>query len=461
MIFIRLLLILICLAVPPASAQEPPPREKAFNAESFTLDNGMRVVVIPNHRVPVITHMVWYGVGAADEAPGKSGLAHFTEHLMFKGTQTVPPGEFSKRVRALGGNDNAFTSQDYTAYFQSIAVEHLETVMTMEADRMNNLTFPPEQVDSERLVVLEERRERTENDPTGYFYEQMRSMLFTNHPYSDPVIGWLHEMEALNRENVMDFYNAWYAPNNAILIISGDVTAEKLKPLAEKTYGVLPRETVPERIWTEVPPLLATPRLVLRHPTIQQPSFSRIYRAPAMKQNKQDSLALELVSAIMSQGQNSRLYKSLVVEQKLATNAQMGYNGSAISDATLNIGATPAEGVTLEQLEQAIDAELEKLVRDGVTQQELTEAVTRLRDAYIFSRDSLQGPAMIFGHALITGSSIEDVEYWAYDIQELTVEQLNDVARRFLDPDEIYKRPYVTGYVLPEEAPQAAAGDTP
>lgn len=451
----RLFFILLLLVCAPAAHAQEAAREKIFNAESFTLENGMRVVVIPNHRVPVVTHMVWYGVGGADEQPGQSGLAHYVEHLMFKGTETVPPGEFSKRVRALGGNDNAFTSQDFTAYFQSVAVEHLETVMTMEADRMNNLTFPGAEVDSERLVVLEERRERTENDPTGYFYEQMRGTLFMNHPYSDPVIGWLHETEALTRDNVMEFYNTWYAPNNAILIVSGDITAERLKPLAEKTYGALPAETVPERVWTQVPPLLATQRLVLHHPSIQQPSFLRLYRVPGMRQNKQESLALDLLTSIMSDGQNSRLYKSLVVDQKLATGANMGYSGSAISDATLQISATPAEGVSLEQLEEAVDAELHKVANDGVTRQELTEAVTRLSDAYNFSRDSLQGPAMTFGHALITGSTIEDVEYWAYDIQKLTVEQINDVARRYLDPDDINKRPYVTGYVLPEETAEA------
>ncbi len=445
----RLILVLILFSVP-AYAQDAV-REKAFNAESFTLENGMRVVVIPNHRVPAITHMVWYGVGSADEDLGQSGLAHFVEHLMFKGSENVPPGEFSKRVRALGGNDNAFTSQDYTAYFQSIAAENLETVMKMEADRINNLTFPPEEVDSELKVVLEERRERTENDPTGYFYEQMRSALFVNHPYGDPVIGWLHEMKALSRENVMDFYKTWYAPNNAILIVAGDMSAEKFKPLAEKIYGVLPAETVPERVWTEVPPLLATQRLTLHHPSIRQPELYRIYRVPSMKQNKQDSLALELLAAIMSDGQNSRLYKSLVVEQKIATSADMGYSGSNLSDSTLQVSVTPAEGVTLEKAEEAIDAELAKLVTSGVTPQELSEAVTRLRDAYIFARDSLQGPAMVFGHALITGSTIDDVEYWAYDIGAVTVEQVNDVARRFLDADNMNRRPFVTGYILPEE----------
>ncbi len=442
-----------------AQDQAPPERQievrsKVFNAESFTLDNGMRVVVIPNHTAPVVTHMVWYGVGAMDEPPGQSGIAHFVEHLMFKGTDKIAPGEFSKTVRALGGNDNAFTSQDITAYYQSIATEHLETVMTMEADRMNNLTFPAEEVDSERLVVLEERRQRTENDPSGYFFEQMNTMLFPNHPYGNPVIGWLHEMEALTRDNVMAFYNKWYAPNNAILIVSGDITGTELKPLAEKTYGTLPREDVPQREWTDVPPLLALPKLVLHHPTIRQPLVRRMYRVPSAAQDKKESLALEVLASIMGDGSTARFYKSLVVDQKVATGANFSYSGTALSDARLGIGATPADGVAPEQLEQAIDKELRKLIEEGVTAQELAEAKTRLVDAATFARDSLSGPAMIFGYALITGHTIDDIEYWPYDIQAVTLDDVNAAARKYLNPDSYNKRPYVTGYLLPEKTAQ-------
>lgn len=443
-------IVALLIAVSPAWAQDTA-RTKTFGAESFTLQNGMRVVVIPNRRVPVVTHMVWYGVGAADEPPGLSGIAHFVEHLMFKGTETVPPGEFSKRVRALGGNDNAFTAQDITAYFQSIAVEHLETVMRMEADRMTGLIFPSDQVDSERLVVLEERRMRTDNDPAGYFSEQIRTALFPNHPYGNPVIGWLHEMESLDRDNVMAFYKKWYAPNNAILVVSGDVTAAQLKPLAEKIYGVIPARDVPERKWTQVPPLLGEPRLVMRHAVIRQPTLQRLYRVPSAKDNKPDSLALEVLASIVGDGAAARFYKALVVDGKMATGARFVYESSALSDSTLSLSATPAQGVTLEVLEAAIDDELRKLVKDGVTPQEMAEAKTRLMDASIFARDSLQGPAMTFGYGLMTGSTIDDIEYWPYDIEAVTAEQVNDAARRFLDPDNTGTRPHVTGYMLPKE----------
>lgn len=427
-----------------------PKREKTFNAEHFVLDNGMNVVVIPNHRAPVVTHMVWYGVGAADEPRGHSGLAHFLEHLMFKGTQEIPPGAFSKRIRALGGRDNAFTGKDFTAYHQSIAAEHLETVMAMEADRMKNLILPPEEVKSELLVVIEERRQRTDNTPTGHFFEQMYALLFPNHPYSIPVIGWMHELQAMTPETPVAFYRTWYAPNNAYLIISGDTSAAEVRPLAEKTYGQVPAQDLPERHWPEVPELYANPRLKMHHPDIQQPAFYRLYRAPSANQDKQASLALEVLGSILDHGQNSRLYKSLVVEQKLATGVNFNYGSSARSDAVITISASPAPGVSLETLERAIEEELRTLVRDGVTAQEVSDATTRLRDAYTFSRDSLQGPAMIFGYNLMTGASIEDIEYWASDIAAVNAEQINDVARRYLDPDNPGKNFYVTGYVMPE-----------
>ena len=430
----------------PAFAQE-----KTFNAESFTLGNGMDVVVIPNHRAPVVMHMVWLRAGSGDEQKGQSGAAHFVEHLMFKGTEKIAPGEFSKKVRALGGNDNAFTSYDFTAYHQSVAAEHLETMMEMEADRMTGLTFPQAEVDSEKLVVIEERRERTENDPRTFFYEQMRAALFVNHPYGTPVIGWFHEVDALNRPAVKSYYDAWYAPNNAILVVSGDITAEKLKPIAERTYGQIPRKEVPKRNWTTVPPLPGQPVLTMRHPTIRQPSLSRLYRVPSYHMSKPDSLALQVLQDAVSGGAATRFYKSLVVEKKLATGINLDYNGSQWSDATLAIGAVPADNVDMKDLEAAIDDELRALVKDGITDQEITEAKTRMKDAAAFARDSLSGPAMIFGAALTSGETIEDVEFWPANIDKVTTEQVQDVAKRFLDPDERHMRPYVTGYLLPTE----------
>ncbi|MCB1556557.1 MAG: insulinase family protein, partial [Alphaproteobacteria bacterium] len=402
------------------------------------------------HRAPVVTHMVWYRVGAADEPPGRSGMAHFLEHMMFKGTPTVPPGDFSRRVAALGGNDNAFTGQDYTAYFESIARDNLETVMAMEADRMRNLAPPEADFSSELQVVIEERRERTENDPRAYFTEQMRAALFPNHPYANPVVGWFHEVDALSWQNAQDFYNDWYAPNNAILVVSGDMTLDELKPLAKKTYGwIAPRE-VPERHWTAVPPLLSNPVLTLRDPSIRQPVWLRMIRVPSAVQNRDDARALEVLANIMDGGAATRLYKLLVVDQKIATGIGLSYDPDSRGDAVLTIQATPAPGVEIKALEQAIDETFQGLISGGVTDQELREAKDRMKDAAVYARDSLAGPAMVIGRALAVGETLDDVETWPDQIEAVTVDQVRDVATRFLNPDDNGKRPYVTGYLLPE-----------
>ncbi len=443
-----------------AETQAPVASEKIFNAETFKLDNGLQIVVIPNHRTPVVTHMVWYKVGRADEPPGKSGIAHFMEHLMFKGSEGMAPGEFSKTIRALGGNDNAFTGQDYTAYFQSIAVDHLEKVMTMEAGRMRGMNPPPAEVESERKVILEERRQRIENDPRAKFAEQMDAMLFVNHPYGTPVIGWFHEMETLTWDDAKAFYDKWYGPNNAVLVVSGDVTGNAVYELAKKIYGPLAAvETIPERKRTLSPPLGAQSKLLQRHPAMREPVIQRDYRVPSYRQNAADSLALQVLEEIMGGGPTSRFYKSLVVEQKLATESDMGYQSGAWDDSTLSVYATPAPGKHPEEVEQALEQELRKLVAEGVTEDELKDAKTRMQDAAVYARDSLTGPAMTFGYALTTGSSVDDVEYWPRKIEGVTAAQVLDVARRFLDPDKEYEHAPVTGYLLPPapaEPPPAA-----
>lgn len=462
-------MILVALSAPsfPVQAREAaapvevPARTKIYNAESFTLDNGMEFVVIPNHRVPAVTSMVWYKVGAADEPRGLSGMAHYLEHLLFKGTPTVKPGEFSKIVRGLGGNDNAFTTQDYTAFFQSIATIHLETMMKMEADRMLNTNPPPADFTSEQKVVLEERRQRTENDPRGYFSEQLRAMLFINHPYGNPVIGWGHEVAALNWPQIQKFYKAHYAPNNAIMVVSGDITAGQLKPLAEKYFAPLKPITLPSREWTSVPPMIVNPQLTLRHPQIRQPVFMRLYRLPSARQNKDESYALSLLSEIMDGGAATRLYKSLVVDQKIATSVNFSYDGMALSDGTGWLSAVPAEGVSLETVEKALEKELRLLIEKGVTDQELNEAKLRMKDSAAFALDSLSGPAMSVGRALASGVSIDDIEYWPYELDKVTKAQIQTVAGQYLDPDDIKQRPFISGYLLPPEEKQEEAAPVP
>lgn len=412
-----------------------------FNAETFTLNNGLQVVVIPNHRAPVVTHMIWYKFGGSDERPGKSGIAHFLEHLMFKGTPRVPDGQFSKIVKKLGGNDNAFTTHDYTAFFQNVAKEHLPRMMEMEADRMKNLELREDQVGSEREVIIEERRQRIDNQPQARFQEQLMSALFVNHPYGIPVIGWLHEMKTLTRADAMDEYTRWYAPNNAVLIISGDVTAAEVKPLAEKYYGVLPASVLQKRERPLPAPIIAQHRLTMADPRIGQPVITKIYRAP------RGSDALDMLAEIFGGSSTARLYKDLVVDQKLAIAAGADYDPISLNDTTLSLFATPAPGVSVEKLEAALDAEVGKLLSEGVTAAELQGAKSRKKASQTYALDSLQGPAMLFGRAIASGFDADYVETLQDRVQKLQPDDINKAAAAQFAADNVP----VTGILLPQE----------
>ncbi len=447
-------LFLFIFSVSPAFAQNT-----VFDAKSFTLDNGLQIVVVENNRAPVVTHMLWYKVGAADEPRGKSGIAHFYEHLMFKGHShpelgTFAPGEFSRIVRALGGNDNAFTSQDYTAYFQSIASEHLEKMMRMEAGRMRGLNIPQSEFDSENKVILEERAQRTDNDPRAQMAEQLNEALYPNHPYSIPVIGWAHEIAALTLEDATAFYDQYYVPNNAILVVSGDVKGEDVLAMAQKTYGLIPKGSVPVRERTISPPFISETRVTLEHDSIQQPVFQRKYRVPSYRQTPSESLALQVLESIMGGGASSRLYKALVVEQKIATGVSLFYNSAAWNDGSLSVSATPSEGVTLDALELALEEQLRLLIRDGVTEAELTEAKAKLQAEAVYARDSLTGPAMIIGYSMITGSTLQDIETWPAQIEGVSAQNIQAVAATYLNPDAPYQYPPVTGVLMPKQEGQ-------
>ncbi|MDY0008184.1 MAG: pitrilysin family protein [Bdellovibrionales bacterium] len=437
----------LCIALLPS----PAAADKIFNAQSFTLDNGLKVVVIPNHRAPVVTHMIWYKFGGADETAGKSGIAHFLEHLMFKGTPTVPDGQFSRIVKKLGGNDNAFTSQDFTAYYQNVPRAHLEKVMEMEADRMKNLTLREEEVASERQVIIEERRQRVDSRPQAKFQEQMMSTLFVNHPYGVPVIGWLHEIRELTRDDAFDQYNEWYAPNNAILIVSGDVTAKELEPLARKFYGPIPAQTVPERIRTRPAPIIAAPRLMMEDARIGQPVIMKTWRAP------RGDDALDMLAEILGGTSTSRLYKRLVVERKLAISAGAGYEPLSLNDTTFSIHATPAPGVSLADMEAALSQEILILLDKGVTLEELNAAKGRKRAGLTYYLDSLQGPALLFGRVLTSGFGIDYVENIVNRLDKLGIEDIGNAAAQVFRSDDFP----VTGVLLPKTPPQAPAQARP
>lgn len=419
---------------------------RVFDPDTFTLDNGMQVVVISNHRAPIVTHMVWYKVGAADESAGESGNAHFLEHLLFKGTKNLAPGEFSRIIAQNGGRENAFTSQDYTAYFQTVARDRLEIMMKHEADRMTNLVLTDEVVDPEREVVIEERRSRTDNNPSAKLFEAMRAALYLNHPYRLPVIGWQHEIEALNTETALAFYRKWYAPNNAILIIAGDITAEEVRPLAEKYYGVIPARAVPERKRIEEPPQTAARRVTHKSPRVRQPALAINYLAPSYRRGASEHVyALQVLDEVLSGGSTSRLYKSLVVEQKIAVSVGSGYSASALDLTDFSFYASPQPGVDMERLEAAVRAEIDLVLEKGITEDELASAKRRKRAGSVYARDNLSTAPRTIGVSLATGRTIEEIESWPDLIDEVTVEQVLEAARAVFRDESS-----VTGLLLPE-----------
>ncbi|MEQ8332364.1 pitrilysin family protein [Nisaea sp.] len=406
---------------------------KLYEPQSITLSNGMQVVAITDQRAPVVTHMVWYRVGGADEAPGETGLAHFLEHLLFKGTEKVPSGQFSRTVSRNGGEGNAFTGYDYTAYFQTIASDKLPLVMEMEADRMVNLTLDPDEVAAERQVVLEERRSRIDNSPGALLAERTNAALYLNYPYRRPLIGWAHEIEALTRENALAFYRKWYAPNNAVLVMAGDITMAELKPLAEKYYGVIPARAVPERNRPLEPEQISARRVDFAHPQVGQVSWSRRYLAPSRFYGETGMvMPLNVLEEVIGGGATSRLYKSLVIEQKIALSAGASYSGDSIGPGTFTFYAVPAEGTTVEALEAAFEAELAAILRDGVDANEVARAVKSMKASAVYARDSVTAPAHAVGQALAIGRTIADIESWPDQVAAVTQEQVMQAARTIL-----------------------------
>jgi zinc protease len=413
----------------------------------FTLANGLEVVVIPDHRTPVVTHMVWYRVGSADETPGKSGLAHFLEHLMFKGTEKNPQGLFSQTVATIGGQENAFTSSDYTGYFQRTAREHLKTMMEFEADRMTGLVLTDDVVKPELQVVLEEQNMRIANNPAARLSEQVDAALYLNHPYGRPIIGWRQEIEALTRDDALAFYRRFYTPNNAILIVAGDVTADEVKALAEATYGKVKRVTeIAPRKRPQEPQQVAPRTVTLADPRVTQPSLQRYYLVPSYTTAKAgESEAIEVLAHILGRGSNSRLYEQLVVEKGIAVNTSAGYSGTALDDTRLYVSGTPKTGTSLAQLEDAIDTILDEIAQNGVTTDELERAKTRLIADAVYAQDNQGTLARWYGTALTTGGTVELVKSWPERMRAITAEQVRDAARRWLD-----KRRSVTGYLVKE-----------
>ncbi|MER8766513.1 MULTISPECIES: pitrilysin family protein [unclassified Mesorhizobium] len=413
----------------------------------FLLDNGMEVVVVPDHRAPIVTHMVWYKIGSADEPPGKSGIAHFFEHLMFKATSTHAAGELDRAVAAIGGSDNAFTSYDYTAFHETVVPQALGEMMGFEADRMRNLILNDDVIKTERDVILEERRSRIDSNPQAVLDEEIDATLWQNQPYRIPVIGWMQEMEKLNRTDAMAFYNKYYTPNNAVLVVAGDVEPETVKALAEKTFGKIARgPDLPPRIRPVEPEQNTRRTVTLTDGRVSVPSFTTQWVVPSYHTAKPgEAEALDVLSEILGGGNRSRLYQELVVRQGIAAEAGAFFQGTMLDDTNFTVYGAPRGDAKLADIEAAVDAEIARIAKDGVTSDELEKSKDRFVRSMIFARDKQEDMANIYGSTLATGGNVQDVQQWPDRIRKVTADQVKEVAARYLNLDHA-----TTGYLLPE-----------
>lgn len=438
-------LILTVFAASFASASSAETFQIAPNAEASMLKNGLQIVVIPDNRAPVVTHMLWYKVGSADETPGKSGIAHFLEHLLFKGTKANPDGAFSKRIAEIGGQENAFTSSDYTGYFQRVAPTHLAEMMALEADRMRNLVLTDDVVLPEREVVLEERSSRIGNNPSARLGEAIDASFYKNHPYRFPVIGWEHEIKQLNRTDAFAFYEKHYTPENAILIVAGDVVPQEVFDLAKATYGTVSRngEALP-RLRPIEPPMETARTVTLTNEQVKQPSVRRSFMTPSYNTAEgSEAAALALLSDILGGGPTSRIYKELVLNGGPATAAGSWYQGQQLDSGRVSFYAVPNGSQKIEDLIEMVQGIVDTIKTAGVDQDELDKARNRMIADTVYAQDNQASLARIVGVGLTTGLTLEEIQNWPELLQSVTTEDVQNVARKYLDADRS-----ITGYLL-------------
>jgi zinc protease len=420
------------------------PRQIGNNTFQFALANGMQVLVIPDHRAPVATQMLWFRVGAVDDPPGISGLAHFFEHMMFRGTKAYPDDAFSQIIAKNGGETNAFTDHDYTAFYEQLAKDRLPLAMKLEADRLVNLDLSDAHVIPERDVVLEERRMRVDNEPQSLMAEQMHAALHLSHPYGRPVIGWAEEVRRIDRVSAQDFYDHHYAPNNAILVIAGDVTPDEVRKMAQDAYGKVPARTLAPRAESAEPPRMAETRMTITRADARVPIFSRLYRVPSYSQGLPGRAeGLEVYAQLLGGDQTSVLYRVLVEQKKLATDVGASYDGYVRDTAEFSVYAVPRPGVTLEQIEKAVDQVLQvntlALPRDN----DLARAKTGLIASVTYRRDSQFSLASAYGQALTIGLTVDDVNEWPARIRAVNAESVRKAAQ------SLSRRQAVTAYLIP------------
>lgn len=434
----------VCLPWQMTQAATPLPQSMQVNEQDsvtqFKLDNGMQVVVKQDHRSPVVVHQVWYKIGSTFEQSGNTGISHMLEHMMFKGTQTHEPGEFSKIVARLGGKENAFTSTDYTAYYQVVGKQHLEKVMELESDRMRNVVLTDEEFYKERDVVAEERRWRIEDKPESKLYEQFKATAFINSPNHHPIIGWMSDVENWKAEDAFAWYKQWYAPNNAILVVVGDVQPEAVLELAKKYYG----RYAPETITTPKPQIELTQEGERRITLKAKTNLTKLYmgfHAPTLvtaktPTEKQEVYALSVLSSILDGDDSSRIAKNLVRKADIVVGAGAGYDGTDRLQTLFMFNATAAEGKTPEQVEKAIWGEIEKLQTQLVSQAELERVLAQAEAQYIYHQDSIQSQATVLGSLLSVGLEADLLDNWVENIRKVTPEQIQAVAKKYLNPDK-------------------------
>jgi zinc protease len=418
-----------------------------FYPETATLKNGMQIVVLPNNRAPVITQMIWIKAGGTSDPWNNSGVAHFIEHLFFKGTKNHAEGDYSKIISRMGGTENAMTSYDYTAYYATFGAQHLDEVMALEADRFANWLVTDAQVAAERDVILKERQQTTDNKPVARFWEHITAALYPNHPYQRPVLGWRSEMEKLDRALVENYYHSYYTPQNMILVLSGDITLAKAQPLAEKYFGKLAPHDVPPRLSPAIPPLAGEQNLIMTSPLVQETIWSRHYLVdPARPETIAHSDAQIILAKILGDGRTGRLYRRLVVKDKIATSADISFDPIAFGPARFSIIVTPEPDVSLDKIVTAVDDEVKKLLKDGVTDLEVKNATQGIQIETTYARDSVMGPAMIVGEALVAGLDLQTVENRPQRMRAVTKESVMQAAQNILQHPAS-----LTGILLPEK----------
>jgi zinc protease len=445
--FVQGALLAACLAAASSAPAQPRAQQSSQpKAFQFALQNGMQVIVLPDHRAPVITQMLWYRVGAVDDTPGIGGLAHFFEHMMFRGTTVNPGNSFSLTVARNGGEDNAFTTHDYTAFYEEIAKDRMRVVMGLEADRIANLDLSDANVRTERDVVMEERRMRIDNDPQSLMREQMDAALYMSHPYGRPVIGWPDEIRHIDRVAAQDYYEHHYAPNNAILVIAGDVTSDEVRTAAEAEYGKLQARPLVPRWEFAQPARLGETRLSVSRADVKVPLFMRLYRVVSYPEARPgEAEALETLAQLIGGDTTSTLYRKLVVEKKLASDAGASYDGYSRDDGEFAVYAVPRPGIRLDQIERAIDDIIADASGTQPNSAELTRAKTQLVAAAVYRRDSQYEMASAYGQALAIGLTADDVEQWPERIRAVSANAVRDAAAK-----RLVKKDAVTGYLLPE-----------